>query len=301
VGRKEQCEDVHNYKNMKLVFGLKLLPRDPRNLQLGKIVSLPAYDLTPDEFCLETLEIKNQKDTDFCASFSSSTASELQESVLLAPEFTFAAAKEISGDIQGFGLSFYDVLKAHIQVGAIEKKNSPFSVETKDRDFLADIKNWPLEMKLYAGFHRKKTYWEVSGQQTITNDIRSALWYFRNEKRAVLFGVQWGWDVKEIKINTIPESGIGHALLIIGYKHIDNELYFIVQNSYGKEAGYNGTHYFHWRVVEKFVKQFGAFMLLDLNKEEAEQYLSTGRQLGENWVWGIIRSLLAFIKDIFKK
>ena len=127
MGGKEQCEDVHNDKNMKPAFGLKLLPRDPRNLQLGKIVSLPAYDLTPDEFCLETLEIKNQKDTDFCASFSSSTASELQESVLLAPEFTFAAAKEISGDIQGFGLSFYDVLKAHIQVGAIEKKNSPFS------------------------------------------------------------------------------------------------------------------------------------------------------------------------------
>lgn len=275
--------------------GLILKEKDPKNFKLGAIIDLPSVDKTPQEFQLETLEIKDQSITDMCAAFASTTASELQEGVLLSPEFVFACGKEISGDIDGFGLTLYDVLKAHTKVGAIEKKDAPFSVDNKDRNFLADINNWPTEAKLMAGFHKKKTYWEVTGKQKITDDIRSALWYFKEEKRAVIIGVVWGWGTTDLKIDTIPTTGSGHALLITGYKHINGELYFIVQNSYGKGAGYNGVHFFHWKVIEKFVSMYGAFMLLDLSREEAETYLDAGVKLKDFWFVKIIKAILRFL------
>jgi len=275
--------------------GLKLVPPDPKNFKLGAIVDLPPVSETPQEFQLETLEVKDQRDSDCCAAFSSTTASELQEGVLLSPEYVFAAGKEISGDIEGFGLTFYDVLKAHTKVGTVERKDAPFSLVNKSRDFIADINNWPSELKTLAAFHKKKTYWEVTGKQKITDDIRSALWYFREEKRAVLVGVLWGWNLTDLKIDTIPTNGTGHALLIIGYKHINGELYFVVQNSYGKGIGYNGIHYFHWKVIEKYAKAFGCFMLLDLSREEAEMYLDTKTKISDWWFVKIIKAILSFL------
>jgi hypothetical protein len=275
--------------------GLILKEKDIRNFHLGAIVDLPPVSETPQEFQFETLEVKNQLDSDCCAAMSSTTASELQEGVLLSPEFVFAAGKEISGDLEGFGLTIYDVLKAHTKVGAIEKKNAPFSLENKSRDFIADIKNWPTESKLMAAFHKKKTYWEITGKQKITDDIRSALWYFREEKRAVIIGVVWSWNLTDLKIDTISDSGTGHAMVITGYKHIDGELYFIVQNSYSISAGYNGIHYFHWRVIEYFSKLYGCFMFIDLSREEAEMYLDTGVKLKDFWFVKIIKAILKFL------
>lgn len=274
--------------------------KDLRNFPLGAITDLPAYDTLPDEFCLEDLPVKDQKDTDFCAAFATCLASEYQEGVRLAPEYNFALAKSISGDVDGFGCDFYTMLKTHTNFGAVRVLDCPHSVEKQDRSFLARLGNYPDELKILAQTHRKKSYFEITGSQIPAYNVMASLWKFRKEKRAIVFGVLWNWPTSQVKMDNIPSSGVGHALTIIGWKRIDGQIYFIIQNSYGKETGENGRHYFSLNVVNYFVGKWGAFMMMDLPRETAENYLNNGIKLDDVWFFKLLKSLWRFIRDLWK-
>jgi len=65
--------------------------------------------------------------------------------------------------------------------------------------------------------------------------------------------------------------------------------YLIIQNSYGKEAGENGRHYVSRKVVNYFVKRYGAMMFIDENPDTIKQ-----KQ------WGIVTKMLNLMEKILK-
>ena len=109
------------------INSLKILPREEaeKDFKLGAFFTFPKLEELPTDFRLEGINIKQQYDSDFCAAFSSTLASELQEGVTLSPEWVFAKAKEKAGDVDGFGLTLKDVAKVHSDFGAPENPKLP--------------------------------------------------------------------------------------------------------------------------------------------------------------------------------
>lgn len=145
----------------QITGGLKTLPYDARDFSFGAIFGLPKLEELPDVYFIPPLAIKDQGNSDMCAAFASISASEDQEGVELSPEYVFMKAKEMEGDYTTWGLSLRDVCKVLTKIGSIEMKDAPFSLATKDRDFLANFSNWPPELDGKAIKHKKASYFAV--------------------------------------------------------------------------------------------------------------------------------------------
>jgi len=276
----------------KIIGGLRELPKDDRDLKLGAIYSLPKLEELPDNFIIGFPKVKDQKDSDFCAAFASCSASELQEDdTELCPEWTFAVAKYLSGENPDtFGLDLRTAMKAHQKFGALEKKDSPFSLENKPQSFLRNINNWPDELYKKAIKHKKESFFYVTGPYDNYDNIRASMWKFRNEKRAVVFGVIFSWSLSQVFMDTYQNKGGGHALCNIGFT--PKCLY--IQNSYGESAGEAGRHYFSREVINRFVDLYGAFMFIDMPKEDARYMIENGIKINDNWIIGLLKVVLTF-------
>jgi len=168
--------------------------------------------------------------------------------------------------------------------------------ETKNRNFLADYRNWPEELDFQASFHRKKCYFKVGGYQSTFNAFRAALWANKGGSCSILTGVRWRTGWTSAKYGIIPKessrSMFAHALKIFGQKKIDGELYLVAQLSNGESIGDKGVFYFPEDVINRDFK-FGAFMFRDFDPNEAKQVCwSRGRR--------IIEKIKNFFKNILK-
>lgn len=267
-------------------YGLLPLPKDPRDISVGALYSLPKLSEIPDKFSIDTLEVKDQEESDFCAAYSSCTVSEIQEDVALEPAWSFAMSKTLSGDADSYGQDLRTMMKTHVKFGAIEKKQSPFSIKNKSPDFLRRIKNWPTELRQKALYHKKGSFMDCKGPYDAFDNIRACVWKFRKEKRAVESGIMWGWPVDTERINDVGTPEGGHAIAYIGW----NGEYLMMQNSYGKSAGRNGVHLVHRSVVNKYVDMYGAFMFQDLSADEAKWYRDNGKKVDQSWVITLLQS-----------
>ena len=281
-------------ENQLVQKGLRELPKDPRDFQLGTIFSLPKLEELPEEFELEPLGIKNQNDTDFCTAMATCGMSELQEEAELEPAYSFALGKMISGDPEEWGQDLRKAMQAHIKYGAIRKKDSPFSLENKDSDFLRRIENWPADLLEKAKPYKKQSFFSVSGPYDAFDNIRAAIWKFKDLKRAVGIGVEWSWDLREPIIPNLERSGSGHMIYVIGWKRLNGETKLVIQNSYGEEAGDNGKHYFPREIINNAVGRYGSMMFVDLPKEQAKFLVENG--LSSFWLW--FAKILSFLKII---
>lgn len=130
----------------------------------------------------------------------------------------------------------------------------------------------------------------------IFDRIRCTLWQNRHEERSILTGCVWRseWiNTPGGVINKIESSGVfGHALKIFGWKQINNEPYLIAQLSNGINNGDNGIFYFSRTVVNQAFT-FNAFTFSDLEKEEAQYYISKGRTRPNHWLSRILIRLWA--------
>jgi len=278
---------------------IKLLPktRDERDFSVGAVFELPKLEELPTSFTIGLPTVVNQTsplnpDTDFCASTASCAVSELQEGVQLGYEWVFAVAKWLQGgDPDAFGLELRDICKAHVKYGAIEREDSPMTMETNSMRYMRRLENWPEDLFEKAEKHKKGSYFSVTGNYDSYDNIRATMWKFRDERCGILFGVIWGWSLSQVEIKDFVDRGYGHALAGIGW----NEKGLFVQNSMGKEAGENGRHYFSREVINHFVDVYGAYMFHDMPKEQAQYYVDSGEKYQEN----VIIRILKFIRNLF--
>lgn len=276
-------------ENQIKTFGLRELPKDTRDFKLSSITKLPSLSELPEEFELPVLTIKNQKDTDFCAACASCGASEMQEEVELNPGWSFAISKKLSGDPESYGQDLRTIMKAHQRCGAIEENEAPYHFSDTEDSVMRYLNNWPKELCKKAKKHLKKSFFSITGQYDAFDNIRAFIWAFKAEKRAVVMGVLWSWPLSQAIMRENPESGGGHAIYAIGWKMIDREPYLVIQNSYGKDAGDDGKHYFSRKIINECVGKYGAFSFIDMPKKEAQKK-----------AWSPCRQLLEAIKKLFK-
>lgn len=241
---------MENKKNT----GLKIRKfRDPRTFSHTKVFGAVPISQIPNDFVVaEPLKIKDQKDTDMCSAFASSSVSEDQEGVELSPEFIFYKTKLIMGDWKSWGASLEDCCKAHTRFGALEQTETPFTLQEKELDFIANPKNWTdISLNAKAKKHKKQAYFEADGYNDSFDAIRATMWQNRTGKRTILAGCyfQPEWTnapqgrVSEVPQDTRIDKSLPHAVKIYGSKEIDGVVYLMLQNSWGNDMGDNGTWY----------------------------------------------------------
>lgn len=272
--------------------GLRELPVDERDFQLGAVFDLPALTELPTAFRFTTLGVKDQHDTDFCTAFSYCVLSELQEDVKLEPSWSFAMTKAIEGDHESYGADLRIAAKAHTQYGALPETESPYSLETKPSSFLRNPEVWNESLKEKAEPHKKKSFFKVTGPYDAFDNIRASMWKFRDKKQGVAIGVIYGWSTYDKIVDTTTDRGGGHAMAVVGWE--GDRL--VVQNSYGTQTGDNGYQYIHRNIINANVDRYGAFMLVDIDRTQAEYLIDNGIKADWNWLKQFIAIILNFFK-----
>lgn len=248
------------------------LPPDEgdKKYELGSLISYPKLNELPRSYELdEVFAVKDQvgaREDDYCTAYSFCAASEYQEEVELLPRYSFAASKRISGNVNGWGQDLRSAAKAHVQYGALAVRDAKPQDLALSPQESRDWKNYTVESVSAAKKHYKQAYFNTKGPYDAYDNIRAALWMFRNEKRAVVIGVKWGWPLSEYRLTGTPD-GYGHAVCITGWD--DDGL--IVKNSAGIHAGKNGFHRLSRETAEEYVRFYGGFMFLDETPESLQK------------------------------
>jgi hypothetical protein len=229
------------------------------------------------------------------------SVSEDQEGVILDPGFTFAMIKRQQGTYKTWGGDLRSGCKVATEIGFIEVGQNPDDFSGKSRDYIANWNNWKLDQLIpLAQQHRKQSYFKADGPFDTFDNFRSHLWANRFEKSSIYTGATWrpGWLYA--KDGIIPRhpiaGGVGHAFKLLGQVVINGEPFLVAQNSYGKDAGKDGLHFFAREVVNREFN-FGGYMFKDMLREDAEKILRGKGLLPNNsssslwdWVKGLLSS-----------
>lgn len=268
--------------------GLSLLTKDDRDFQLGQLVTYPKLSELPESFSLIPLTIKDQNangDDDACSGYVTASISEMQEDIPLSGRYSFAVGKYIAGgDIDSFGNDLRSAMKAGAM--GITQENAltgaDLALSTHDRRILD---NYSIQARSIAIQHAKKAYVQTKGPYDAFDNLRCALWLYREEKRAIAIGLQWGWNLSDYILVGTPE-GFGHAMYGIGF---DGD-YLKVVNSAGKDAGRDGIHLISRETINHYISLYGAYMYIDLTPEEVKYLLSHNIKTNDNWVIALFKA-----------
>lgn len=301
-------------------YGLLPLVEDERDFSHDAVFGSPALDVLPkgDFFVSEPLEIKDQDinyNSDFCAAYAAAAVSEDQEGTLLLPEYTFAIAKAIQGNIASWGIDLRTMAKASCvrkdqPCGFLERQYDPFHCHTSerpDRDFLADLKNWPEDLVMLAFDHTKNSYFKVDGPYDTFDNMRAVMYKNRAEQRSILTGALWraSWTNAPggfIDVDTYDpnERGSGHAFKVFGQMEVRGKLWLVAQLSNGNKSGDKGIYYFSREVVNREFT-FGSFTFKDMPQEKAATLNDFKIRIDEALIGKAVKIARYFIRWFFKE
>jgi hypothetical protein len=274
--------------------GLLKTPKEKRGYSFGAIFGYLDPKTLPDEFTIgEPLEIKNQLNTFTCVAHSFTSLSEFQERVLLAVEYVIKLIsqelKDASWVYKGTSLSIINKIAGR---GCIEKSESPYTIAKDGIDKVAEPVNWADTYDILALKHAKKAVFWIGEHGDMFNSIRSALYQFRDEKRAVQTGIMWntGWEDFIYIDKKLIQAG-GHSFHFIGWKGD----YLKLQNSIGN-IGENGCQYLHKSLVNELL-DYGALMCLDMPPMTKEEILVLSEKYRKQKI-SIIQKLLVLFNQL---
>jgi len=292
----------------KIGGGLKDLPEDKRDFSLGGVFGYADLVELPENFVTSPpLKIKDQFDTDLCTAFALTAVSEDQEGVELNPEYQFAKTKQIQGEYESWGANLRDACKSAVKYGSIEQDDAIYKIDVNSREKVANWLNYPDFLDDVAKLHLKQSFFRAdTGPYDTFDNIRSALWINREEKRSVLTGSLWYVEWTDAEKGLVPLDSklklFGHAFKVFGWKTLIEGAkrvpFLMAQLSNGTKIGDEGIFYFRREVVNKEFKQ-GAYMLKDMTPEKARYYLENGIKSTDNWVIQQLKVLWRFILDLF--
>lgn len=263
---------------MNITEGLRPTPIDERDFKLGAAFGHAVLSGLPDEYQVgEPLVIKDQgPGTDMCTAYALTAVSEDQEGVVLDPFYTFGKTKQITNDPAAWGADLRSACKS----GVSDPKRGGGFLEIKDittvvapanqtlRDEAADWKRITKDQDFWAKKHAKKSYFSVEGPYDTFDNMRSAMWQLRSEKRSVFTGCEWrkSWTTGGGTIFVANrEQSFGHAVKAYGWE----DDFMKLQLSNGVGIGDGGKFKIHRNAVNTAFT-FGAYTLLDMPREDAE-------------------------------
>lgn len=273
-------------------YGLLPTPPDPRDFPLGGVVEYPDLSELPASFEVDARRfVKDQRETDICTSEGFSAVSEDQEGVELFPPYVFAKMRMIMGaEPEEYGGDLRSMCKAAVRYGSLELADVAEvfgdSIATlyadgkvqELRDVFADWRNVPLAADSKAEAHRKQSFFAVDGPYDLFDNIRSAIWAMRADKRSVFTGINWrpSWNLREKGIVAEydkSERSYGHAIKIFGWVGEPGaDVYLKAQLSNGTGIGDGGVFYLSREAVNVECV-FGAFTFHDMPPELARYKL----------------------------
>lgn len=278
---------------------LRELPKDKRDFSLGAVFpQISIHEVPKGDFeVAKPFLIKDQGESDLCSAYAITSVSEDQEGVELLPEFQFYKTKELTGDPEEWGADLRVACKSAVKFGSLpykgfEQIKGIKRTEIFNKEFLS------YRMEVVARVYRKETFFTVSGEYDVFDNIRTALWQHRAKKCTIVTGALWRHEWTESPRGIIPklysDTGFGHAFKIFGQKVLDGELYLMAQLSQGERYGDNGVYYFPREVVNKEIGRYGIFMFNDISREDAEKAL---KNKGKRGFWSFLFDLF-FNKSI---
>lgn len=288
--------------------GLRPLPKDERDFALGAVFKTCKIEEVPDySFTVSTpLVVKDQGDNDLCTAYTATGLSEDQEYEVLSPEYQFAKIKEITGDPDAWGSDLRSAVKSLVKYGSLPQKLADEymlkrGLDKKDRNAIADSKNWSRSLDIIASEYKKETYFSIDGRHDFFDNIRMALWTNRAEHRSIAVGAQWRstWTKSPrgiIETINKDEEGYGHAFKIFGQSVIDGKMYLMAQLSNGIDIGDQGVFYLSREVVNEELAPFGAFMVKDIPRHVAESYIAKGVRKNDSLATRLVRVFINKIK-----
>ena len=100
----------------------------------------------------------------------------------------------------------------------------------------------PSEVKeILHWFESEADHFGIRYETTTVDKIIPTIMNSLNERMVVLVAADvWFGSWKD---QLVYAGGGGHGLVIVGYQYRDNELYFKLRNSWGKEIGIDGYNY----------------------------------------------------------
>ena len=272
---------------MTIPNGLKVLPKDERDLKLGAVITLPALSELPLSYRLPKTTIKSQID-DFCSGTACTAILETTEGKELDELWYFAKSKEISGDVDEFGQDLRTAMKTAVKFGAISKAVAPFTKD-KGSDFLRRIENYSKDLEWKAGEHKQKSYFFITGKYDAFDNARASLWAFRDLKRGAIMGLEFGWPLSQTYLLGTP-SGYGHAMKVDGFETVNGENWIVLQQSYGTQAGKDGYQWISRETFNAYADTYGVGMFIDLPADEAKFHNKWKIPLKYNWIAKIVFS-----------
>ena len=263
-------------------------PKDERDFKLGAVVGHAQPMNLPDEYTVaEPLVIKDQGEgTDMCTAYALSSVSEDEEGVVLDPFFTFGATKFITGNKDEWGADLRSAAKSAVAgagpYGFLEAKNIPRIINPAtmdDRNAAADFSLITSEEEIEARKHAKKSFFAVDGSGDLFDNMRSAMWQTRAEKRSIFTGcnwrVSWKYALDGIIDHAPAEQTFGHAVKAFGFFKDNKGVERIkLQLSNGKRIGDGGLFYPNRETLNQAFT-FGAFTFLDIPREDAQKAVIT--------------------------
>ena len=281
---------------------LHVLREDTRDFNLGAVFKqIDIKDVPDKDFIVaQPLIIKCQPDgDDECSAYAVTSVSEDQEGVELLPQYQFLKTKEISGNTEEWGANLRDACKSAVKFGSLPVRGFE---DLKNFSRVRIFKEkWPSNADAVAELYKKASFFSVTGRYDVFDNIRTALWQNRNEKRSIVTGALFRSEWLEANYGVVPKDygndGFGHAFKIFGQAWIAGELHLIAQLSQGERVGNKGIFYFPREVVNKEIGKYGVFMFKDISKEEAQFYIENHLLIGNT----LLEKLWSLIKKIFTK
>lgn len=244
--------------------------------QLPKLSAIPLIDFELDDNPIENQLLKADTLDDMCGPFALTSVLEPQEGEQLDPGFIQAKVKELQGDPNTWGATLEELADVARKKGALPLSKSPFP--DRPRSFVSDPKNWDPVYDEYAAAHKQLSFIWVDGPYDTFDNILATLWLLKNlpanqKKTGILAGSYWYPEWQYAAGGVIPKivssRPSGHAFRIRGQKILNGERYLVIQNSYGKESGYQGLYYLP-RQACKNLEPFGQLLFVDMDPEEVK-------------------------------
>ena len=237
---------------------------DPRDFALEAFVG--ATDTFPTDFLVDVPFVTHQGQIPSCSAHAVTTMKYAQEGVRLSPRFNFAWSKFNDG-YQGWGTSFRNAIMVLQEHGAVTEHEYPDSNMLPEVDY-TNVKNIPITASMKALDFKSKSYVLFTASDVA---LFQALYTY---KTPVLCGCPWYQSYNRIgtdgKIPDKTGTASGHAFVCIGWKTVDDDVWFIFQNSFGANWGDKGRFIIKADEIKDRLYS-SLFVTIDMDKEEAKK------------------------------
>lgn len=211
---------------LKFKSGLKRHWHSRHDFSHHKTFGSAPIDTLPDEYLLVT-DILNQGGSEKCTAYSAVAIAEAAYGKKFDSELFYSKEGVVAG---GFSSDGYE-LRTTMQTGI-------------DQGFQLLASDDPV---------KEGSYFFIDGPYDLFDNIRSAMWIAREDKKCAEIGtelyLEWLTDPM-IPISYSRPIGL-HAMKCAGWKKIGNDIYLVMQQSYGSGRGDNGLFYFPRSVVNR--------------------------------------------------